>query len=166
MTDRSNAEYLSIHQIEEGKQYLFRAVEEDLSGEFLDLSNKRVLIVGAGSCGRAVSILISDLMGVEPYYYDVDPRNDLAIGRRAKGFPGFDIYHICVPEDAVSSVVKEIPDGSYVVIHSTMPPGSTRGLGRDVIYMPLFFRERHVEEDLRSPGRIVIGTRDGRCPSG
>jgi len=32
--------------------------------------------------------------------------------------------------------------------------------------MPLFFRERHIYEDLRSPGRIVVGTRDGRCPRG
>ncbi|MEM4969900.1 MAG: hypothetical protein QXE01_01460 [Sulfolobales archaeon] len=166
MTDRSNAEYLPIHRVEEGDQYLFRRVEEGLAGDYLDLSDKRVLIIGAGSCGRAVSILISDLMDVEPYYYDIDPSKDLAIGRRANGVSGFDIYHICVPEDAVPSVVKKIPEGSYVVIHSTMPPGSTRGLGRDVIYMPLFFRERHVEDDLRSPGRIVIGTRDGRCPSG
>jgi len=132
----------------------------------LEAHGKRILVVGAGSCGKAASILIRDVMGAEPSYYDIDPEKHLDVGKRSESLEGFDIYHICVPEERVAEVVGKIPEGSYIVIHSTMPPGSTRSLNRDVVYIPLFFREKHIYEDLRSPGRIVVGTRDGRCPRG
>jgi hypothetical protein len=33
-----------------------------------------------------------------------------------------------------------------------MPVGAMRRFGReDLVYMPMFFREMHIEEDIRSP---------------
>jgi UDP-glucose 6-dehydrogenase len=126
-----------------------------------------IIIVGAGSCGRAIATLIRDVMGTSYYYYDIDPSRSLDGGKRAGDLGGFDIYHICVPEDRVEDLVSKIPTGSSVIIHSTMPVGGMRRLGRgDLVYMPMFFREMHIEKDIRSPGRIVIGTSSGSCPQG
>jgi UDP-glucose 6-dehydrogenase len=89
------------------------------------------------------------------------------VGKEPGIWGGFDIYHICVPEDRVEDLVSKIPTGSSVIIHSTMPVGAMRRFGReDLVYMPMFFREMHIEEDIRSPRRIVIGTSSGSCSQG
>lgn len=82
-----------------------------------------------------------------------------------------EIVVICVPTPSgtsgecdlslVEKSVERINDGKWVVIRSTVPPGTTARLQKkypekDFIFFPEFLTEARAKEDFRNPDRIII----------
>ncbi|MGD0449140.1 MAG: UDP-glucose/GDP-mannose dehydrogenase family protein [Candidatus Dormibacteria bacterium] len=68
---------------------------------------------------------------------------------------------------AVDQALAEVAPGAVIAIKSTVPPETTRALGRDstrqdvtFVMFPEFLREGSALEDLRHPSRVVVGGED------
>lgn len=81
------------------------------------------------------------------------------------------IVVICVPTPAgedrrcdlsiLEESIRRVEDGKWVVIRSTIPPGTTARLqkkypGKGFIFIPEFLTELRADEDFRNPDRIVV----------
>lgn len=82
-----------------------------------------------------------------------------------------DFLFVCVPtpsgEDgradltAVHDVVAQVPDNTVLVLKSTVPVGTARGIAhRPTVSNPEFLREGHAVEDFLRPQRVVVGSTD------
>ena len=76
--------------------------------------------------------------------------------------PAADIKMICVPEDAVPSIVRALKDTiSVVVIRSSVPPGTTEALAqelhRDVFHNPEFLRAGVAEYEFLESQHAIVG---------
>ena len=106
------------------------------------------VIIGAGEIGTA-------LMGVLEDYHPV--LHDPAIGLIARG--EFDIMHVCFPfSPAFVQVVGDYQkqfQPKYTVIHSTVPPGTSREL--QAIHSPVIGLHPHLEESLTTFVKYLAG---------
>jgi len=95
------------------------------------------IVVGAGEVGLAIGELISN-SGRDVMFHDP------AKGKSASGFT-CDVLHICFPyseefvEQAKQAIDKFKPN--LTIIHSTVKVGTTRKVGKDVVYS--FVRGKH-----------------------
>lgn len=91
-----------------------------------------------------------------------------------------EIVVICVPTPAgqdrrcdlsiLEESVQRVVDGKWIVIRSTIPPGTTARLqkkypGKGFIFIPEFLTEARADEDFRHPDRMVVApaSSDGRA---
>jgi UDP-glucose 6-dehydrogenase len=122
--------------------------------------SKRV-IVGFGNCGKAVGKLL-EFLRLDFEVFDIDKSKTQGY-KVAYNFVGT-FLHICVPEFQIKDAVIHTRGAEYILIHSTMPIGMTRKIQNKVnvplAYMPLFFRERHLE-DIYKPQRVLLGLPTG-----
>ncbi len=163
------------------------------------LSGKRIAVVGSGVVGTATGSGFQS-KGNRVVFCDVVPERLVLL--RARGFhavpaaelgPDHDAYFISVPsptregrvdlscvEAAARTVGSAIADHRgrpLVVVRSTVPPGTTETLVREVVeeasrraagvgfslcMNPEFLRELSAEEDFLNPRLIVIGSLDER----
>ncbi|MCR8472395.1 MAG: GDP-mannose dehydrogenase [Crenarchaeota archaeon] len=91
---------------------------------------EKVLVAGLGEVGSALYEIIKDSNRYELYGYDIDPRRTV---NKLEDIPErVDYIHICVPFKDTEHFVKVVgqyidrylPD--FVIIHSTVAPGTTR----------------------------------------
>lgn len=116
-------------------------------------------IIGRGVVGSATGSLFSRF-GYQVLY--TDKGDDHAAVRAA-------IHFVCTPEGVAPDVVRELMHGipwvdvpnEGVVIRSSVPPGTTAGLARELGFPfqhnPEFLREATAEADMLESQYIVIG---------
>lgn len=106
--------------------------------------NERHLILGAGEVGQALYLVLS------PYF-------DVSIRDKEGGLTGkFDVLHITYPpiknfDEVTKNYIKQYKP-SLVIVHSTVPVGTTRRLGANAVHSPI--RGMHSKE--HHPG--VVGS--------
>lgn len=107
------------------------------------------VIVGLGEIGHSL------YRALVPYY-----RETTLVGRNGAYDKGNDILHITFPySDSFSSQVakyQEFYTPAYTVIHSTVPPGTSRKLG--AIHSPIIGIHPHLEESLKTFTKFLGGT--------
>ncbi len=71
---------------------------------------------------------------------------------------------VCVPETNAAEALAALPLGPVAVLRSTVQPGTTdqlaKELARPVLFMPEFLREATAKWDTLNPHLILIGTHD------
>lgn len=134
----------------------------------MDIKNRNsVGIAGVGMVGSSLNKYFNEDQKIETILYD-KPKN---IGNEKEINEAYLIF-ICVNtprgeygEADISQIkaVLDILEGEHtVVIKSTVPPGTTRGLAEKYqnlrfIFNPEFLTEATAYEDLKNPARQVIG---------
>jgi len=75
-----------------------------------------------------------------------------------------DIIFICVPEKNVSDALESAPDVDIIVVRSSVPPGTTdrlsKQMGRTLVHMPEFLKEATAIWDSMNPPFVLIGCHD------
>ena len=86
-------------------------------------------ILGYGEVGQAIAGLYEDVMICDPYKGYNDNMNDL------------DLLNVCIPfSNTFVNDVKNIIDKNkpkHIVIHSTIPVGTTESIGKNVTHSPV-----------------------------
>ncbi len=124
-------------------------------------------IIGYGVVGTATAELLRRL-GHTVRVRDTDAgRMKMA---RSEGFGEIgqgeqvEVLFICVPERHVRDALCSAPDSPTTIVRSTVPPGTTeslsRELGRPLVFMPETLREATALWDALNPALILIG-----CPN-
>ncbi len=121
----------------------------------------RVQVIGTGIVGEATACLARDLCH-EVYGYDI--KSNRSQYYTTGLVQDADIVFICVNEDAVPEVVKELRQrqvGGLYVVRSTTRPGTTSMLsetyGIHICHNPEFLREASYLADAIKPPFILIG---------
>jgi len=113
-------------------------------------------LLGWGNLVGGATLELLRRLGYDAVGYDIDKRKS-----EVEELPVADIYFVCTPETVVEEVVSSLPDSEFVVVRSTVPPGTTRRLmakfKRHVSHLPEFLREATALYDALRPSRIVIG---------
>lgn len=112
----------------------------------------KIHIVGPGVVGNATAKMFFRF-GYSVVTTDQGEQHDISS----------DIHFVCVPEAVAIPVVRELRDvGGVVVIRSSVPPGTTdllsKELQRDIFHNPEFLKEATAEADVVEEQRVVIGT--------
>lgn len=71
--------------------------------------------------------------------------------------------HVGIVEDVVRELQRLAPPHAFVVVRSTVPPGTCRRLG--VYFMPEFLTEAHAARDFRSTATWICGLPQGADPA-
>ncbi len=120
-------------------------------------------IVGAGVVGKATGKAF-ERFGHSVVYTD---KGDDHGAVRA------DVHFICVPEQVAPECVRQVAagvkarkptfewEGEDIVIRSTVPPGTTLALAKELrlelLHNPEFLREATAEQDVMTADRVLIG---------
>ncbi len=90
-------------------------------------TTKNVGILGYGEVGQAIA-----------KFYPTPKIKDL---KRDDGLKGVDVLHVCIPWNGrfLVAAKKEIRDirPRLVIVHSTVPPGTTKKLGKNAVHSPV-----------------------------
>lgn len=111
------------------------------------IEDLRHLIIGMGQIGTAVYEVLSDAYNVEAR----DIKNSI--------HEGVDVLHICFPYydgfiyDLAGYIEQYSPD--LVMIYSTLPIGTTRALGDDIVHSPVEGRHPNLAESIRLSPRWI-----------
>lgn len=116
----------------------------------------KVLVVGLGEVGSAVYRIAVKSGAHDVFGYDVDPAKAV---NRLEDIPGpVDYLHVCIPfkdmDGFVGSVARyvEALGAGLVIVHSTVAPGTTRRMSRDlgipVAFSPVRGKHPHLERHM------------------
>ena len=141
------------------------------------MNSSRIGIVGQGFVGSAVRE--GFLNHVEVLTYDKDPSKNSTCDSLKELVKESDVLFVCLPTpmrksgecdlSIVESVIWEIDDiaseldlDKAVVIKSTIPPGTTEMLNKEmkriqIVFNPEFLTEANHIEDFKNQTRIIIG---------
>lgn len=121
-------------------------------------------IIGYGVVGGATAEIMRR-MGHTVKVRDIDPSK--AAAAQTEGYcclekdTNVDVLFLCVPEGNLRDALASTPDSPISVIRSTVPPGTTEGLskelGRSLVFMPEFLREATALWDAINPPFVLIG---------
>jgi len=131
-------------------------------------------IVGKGFVGGAMYENLKDVFNVLVWDKDESKRNVLTFKEFVEGS---DIIFVCVPTpmrdngscdthivESVIDAIGQIDRRKYVVIKSTVTPGTTERLAKDfhmtICFNPEFLTEANAYNDFRNQRLIVIGADD------
>jgi nucleotide sugar dehydrogenase len=132
----------------------------------------RVSVIGNGFVGKATGELRGE--SVEVVAYDTDPAACDPPGTTLRDAARADVVFISVPtpmdaatgevhlsivESVVESVKALVGDMTFVVLRSTVPPGTCARLG--VYFMPEFLTEANYLEDFRNAAVWIFGLTGG-----
>ncbi|MDP2641149.1 MAG: hypothetical protein Q8P39_01215 [Candidatus Yanofskybacteria bacterium] len=97
-------------------------------------------ILGYGEVGQAIA-----------KFYSHPKIKDL---KRDDGLGGVDILHVCIPWSdtflpVVRKAIQDISPG-LVIVHSTVPPGTTKKLGKRAVHSPIRGLHPHLFEGVRT----------------
>lgn len=111
--------------------------------------SKKSLIIGAGEIGRSLFNVLKDT-------YDIHLRD-----KEFQSCEDVKVIHICYPysdkfEEYVKQNIKEY-NPELVIIHSTVKPGTTKSLGKGVVYSPVNGKHPNLEESIRKFIKVVGG---------
>jgi len=131
------------------------------------------IIVGAGVIGTATGIWLHANCQ-EVIFCDIKPEALKKLQNKGHKVTSnlkdtkADIYWICTAEWDTEKVIQELTKAvknPIVVIRSTMPPGSTKELGKKykikhLAHVPEFLKQKTAISDMFDRDRVVIGTAD------
>lgn len=128
---------------------------------------RSVGVVGGGVVGHATALAYKEHVA-EVKVHDLDP---LRGGWSFEEAAGCQVVFVCVPEDAVDSVVRRLVALSAetnVVIRSTVPVGTTQRLGGlfhagRLVHSPEFLTERTATFDAAAPAVLIVGSVSYPC---
>ena len=135
---------------------------------------RKIGIVGQGYVGTAVKTVFENYYDIETYDIEKSLSSTKNISELSRKV---EVIFVCVPtpmnEDgscnifAVDKVIKEINFTAmkrckYVVIKSTIPPGTTTKLNKEcdniqIIFNPEFLTEANFIEDFKNQNRVILG---------
>ena len=140
---------------------------------------QRIGVVGNGFVGGAVKFGFSPTVGcdAEVRVYDKDPNKSTHTLEETVNESDFIFLSVPTPAnkdgsintDILSSAIKDIDDVStrdnYIVIRSTVTPGTTRRLQQEyhqlnLLFNPEFLTERSANFDFINQSRFIIGSGD------
>ena len=140
---------------------------------------QRIGVVGNGFVGGAVKFGFSPTVGcdAEVRVYDKDPNKSTHTLEETVNKSDFIFLSVPTPAnkdgsintDILSSAIKDIDDVStrdnYIVIRSTVTPGTTRRLQQEyhqlnLLFNPEFLTERSANFDFINQSRFIIGSGD------
>ncbi len=124
-------------------------------------------VIGYGVVGRATAEILRRL-GHTVSIADMDGDRVKAAGDDEYGLlrrnADADVLFVCVPEDNLHQALVTAPESRITVIRSTVPPGTTdalcKELKRPLAYIPETLREATALWDALNPPFVVIGCRD------
>lgn len=127
----------------------------------------RLGVTGYGVVGSATADVLRRL-GHQVFINDTSPARleagaNLGFGLRPEA-TDIDVDFVCVPEAFAADAVTSLPEGSTIVLRSTVTPGTTdrlaTELGRPLLFMPEFLREATAAWDALNPNLVLIGAHD------
>lgn len=127
----------------------------------------RLGVTGYGVVGSATADVLRRL-GHSVFINDVSPARMEAGIQQGFGLrtdaSDIDVDFVCVPEAFAAEAVTGLPEGSIIVLRSTVTPGTTdrlaTELGRPLLFMPEFLREATAAWDALNPNLVLIGSHD------
>jgi len=113
-----------------------------------------ILVIGCGYVGNTVANNLSNVIKIDPKYYDNKIENFM-----------YDGAVICLPTPTVDgmcddSLIEEAIDrlgDTRILIKSTVLPNLLDKYGDNVVYSPEFLREAHAERDYQKNNNIIWG---------
>ena len=113
-----------------------------------------ILVIGCGFVGNTVANSLSNVIKIDPKYYDNKIENFM-----------YDGAVICLPTPTVDgmcddSLIEETIDrlgDTRILIKSTVLPNLLDKYGDNVVYSPEFLREAHAERDYQKNNNIIWG---------
>ena len=113
-----------------------------------------ILVIGCGYVGNTVANNLSNVIKIDPKYYDNKIENFM-----------YDGAVICLPTPTVDgmcddSLIEETIDrlgDTRILIKSTVLPNLLDKYGDNVVYSPEFLREAHAERDYQKNNNIIWG---------
>lgn len=128
-------------------------------------------IIGNGFVGNATRLIKSSIIE-KIYVYDIVPEKCEPHGLRLEDMSSCDIIFVALPtpmnedgschinlvEKIVGDLKKVINDKTYIVLRSTVPPGTCERLG--VYFMPEFLTERSWKTDFINNKVRIFGCKD------
>jgi len=124
----------------------------------------KIGIIGNGFVGRATTVL--KCKEVDVIVYDANPCLSYPINLKFNELYNCDLIFVCVPTpmehngkchlDIINNVVKllkELKSDLFIIIKSTVPPGTCKQL--DVFFMPEFLTELNSEKDFKTQDWVV-----------
>jgi len=113
-----------------------------------------ILVIGCGYVGNTVANNLSNVIKIDPKYYDNKIENFM-----------YDGAVICLPTPTVDgmcddSLIEESIDrlgDTRILIKSTVLPNLLDKYGDNVVYSPEFLREAHAERDYQKNNNIIWG---------
>jgi len=113
-----------------------------------------ILVIGCGYVGNTVANSLSNVIKIDPKYYDNKIENFM-----------YDGAVICLPTPTVDgmcddSLIEETIDklgDTRILIKSTVLPNLLDKYGDNVVYSPEFLREAHAERDYQKNNNIIWG---------
>ena len=128
-------------------------------------------IIGNGFVGKATSIIGNTSYKLKVLCYDIRSELCKPSGTTMADILTCNMIFICIPTimgfngkceiGEIVSIVKELRNkeySGYIVIRSTVPPGTCRKLG--CFNMPEFITEASYESDFINQSHRIIGTND------
>lgn len=116
----------------------------------MSIGTNRTLIIGAGEIGKSLYNVLKDT-------YEVSIRD-----RKEEQEYEADILHICYPYSGVFEEITKAYIEKYnpkvVVIHSTVPVGTTRMLGENVLHSPVRGKHPQLEESIKHFTKEIGGS--------
>ena len=111
-----------------------------------------ILVIGCGFVGNTVANSLSNVIKIDPKYYDNKIENFM-----------YDGAVICLPTPTVDgmcddSLIEETIDrlgDTRILIKSTVLPNLLDKYGDNVVYSPEFLREAHAERDYKKNNNII-----------
>ena len=134
----------------------------------------KVGIIGSGFVGKATQQLKHS--NIDMFIYDIRPELCIPDGLKLSDMDQCDIIFVCVPTpmevsgnchlSIVESVMHELstvidPFKNFVVLRSTVPPGTCDRLG--CYFMPEFLTEKNYIQDFIDCENWIIGLRGQPC---
>lgn len=130
----------------------------------------QVCVVGCGYVGLGSAILLNHLHKALYDIVDVDIPETITKYRQVRQLPACPIYVICVPTPEkdgsldttlIDALLEKIKHDATIVIRSTTPIGycktaSLKFKHLNIVYIPEFFREKHMEHDIYNPDRVIV----------
>ena len=113
-----------------------------------------ILVIGCGYVGNTIANSLSNVIKIDPKYYDNKIENFM-----------YDGAVICLPTPTVDgmcddSLIEETIDrlgDTRILIKSTVLPNLLDKYGDNVVYSPEFLREAHAERDYQKNNNIIWG---------
>jgi nucleotide sugar dehydrogenase len=131
----------------------------------------KVGIIGSGFVGKATQQLKHS--NINMYIYDIRPELCIPPGLKLSDMNQCDVIFVCVPTpmessgkchlSIVESVMQDLsividPSKNFVVLRSTVPPGTCERLG--CYFMPEFLTEKNYIQDFIDCENWIIGLRN------
>jgi nucleotide sugar dehydrogenase len=131
-------------------------------------------IIGNGFVGKATQLI--DNKNIKMLVYDIVPEKCIPPNLTLNDLVICDIIFIALPTpmnkngschlDIIKNVIEELKTiiniNTFIVLRSTVPPGTCKSLGPNIYFMPEFLTEKNWREDFINCKDWIFGLRNHR----